>query len=98
MCTRVGPYDGVVQWLASLAVPADSGFALVRDADRFDAFAAVALFFKVFHGAVNAFLNGADDFGWVVFMPAKDHAGRKYAILSRELGVDELTLAVDRSA
>lgn len=68
--SSVGPYDGIVEWLAGLDVPDDGRFSLVGDANGFDAVFGVAVLFEDFEGALNAVFNGLDNLVWIVLVPA----------------------------
>lgn len=64
------PYDSVIKRLTRLAVPQHGCFALVCDADRFDAGDDVALMLKVCHSGIDALLDRGDELKRVMLMPA----------------------------
>src|SRR3982074_776897 len=49
---RIGPDNGIVGGLAGVGIPADSGFSLVRNANRPDVFLFMAQFKKFLRGFV----------------------------------------------
>lgn len=67
---RVRPDNCIVKWLARLVVPDDRCFALVGNADAFDAVAGVTLGFEFCYCVFDAGLYGSDELQRVMFMPA----------------------------
>jgi hypothetical protein len=69
---RVGPYYGIVERLAGLDIPNDSGFSLVGDADCFDAVFGVTVLLEYLEGTFDAVLNRLDNLVWIVFVPTTE--------------------------
>lgn len=65
-----------MKWLARLVVPDNRCFALVGNADAFDAVAGVTLGFEFCYCVLDAGLYGSDELQWVMFMPAATKNGQ----------------------